>query len=197
MRNLPWLLLVLAMVSGHAAAQSVEAEWRVTNEVSPTVVPLYKQQANPFPVREEVKVEMEEPLPEDQVAAEAQYRAGVIARARDLLNSNKVFKPDTSSIVFDAYLKTGEGERVLYDDNWLAIGESIDAPVKGAQEAYDTIREVENVDADMAKTLRDELQTRLSSASTIAMKIIAITEENVVVSGGGTRLVVEIRQGGL
>ncbi|MCP5405691.1 MAG: hypothetical protein H6922_05675 [Pseudomonadaceae bacterium] len=189
------LAVILLLVVARVHAQSVEAEWRVMSDVSATRVPAYQNQPNPFPMREEIRAVVEEST--DELTAEAQRRAQTIARARALLSSNQVFRPDTSQLVFGGYLKTVNGARVLHMEKWMKEGDTIDVPVRGADKAYETIREVKEVDPDMAEKLEKELVSRLNVASNISLKLVVVTPNEVVLRGGGETVRVDVSHGGL
>lgn len=193
-RLMPFLL---ALLPAAAWPQSMDAEWRVLNEVaSPTVVPTYQGQANPFPITplpQTVKVEQQ---PEEELSEAERTKAETLASARQLINSNAVFRPSLEGIVFDGYMKGAQGERVFSEGQWHGLGSEFHVPVRGAQQAYNIIENLRNLDAALADQVTSELNARLSASKDLILKITNISNKEVTLSGQSQTFKVPVRHGG-
>jgi hypothetical protein len=195
--NLPRLaLIVFGLLPGIVFAQTMEAEWRVINTVSPSTLPDYQGQPNPFPMVALPEPVVEEAPTEPEISEEERTKAEVLARARDLINSNAVFRPNLDGLVFDGYLKGVQGEKVLARGQWHAVGGKFSVPVKGAEQAYQTIQALRDLDNALADEVTAELNQRLSASSRLDLKITSISNKEVVLSGAGGTFKVPVRQGG-
>lgn len=193
-RALPLLMLVSLLASRGALAQSVEAEWRVVSNVSATTVPRYDNGANPFPVRADAPQEPQK----DETAEDSATRkkAEALARARDLINSNKVFRPNVQGLVFDGYISGKGGEKVFHNGQWIGVGSGIQVPVKGADSAYQTIEQLKAIDKGTADEVAKELNDRLSSSPLVTLRISQISAKEVILTDKQSTYRVPVRQGG-
>lgn len=189
------VLTLLALAPGLAVAQNMEAEWRVTNTVSATQVPEYQGQPNPFPITAMPQVE-EVIIDESEADERERNKAEVLSRARALINSNAVFRPNLDGIVFDGYMKGAQGVRVFANGRWHGVGGKFSVPVRGAEQAYNTIQALRELDSALAEEVSSELNARLTSSSRLDLKITSITAKEVVLSGQGGTFKVPVRQGG-
>lgn len=194
-KRLPFLVLLALLAARGAAAQSVEAEWRVISPVSATVVPSYTAGPNPFPTRAEAA---QQPAAQEESAESvaARGKAEALARARDLIDSNKVFRPNVQGIVFDGYISGKNGDKVFRNGHWMGLGDGIQVPVKGADAAYQTIEQLKEIDPATAEEVSKELTARLTSSPLVTLKVSKISPKEVTLSDGGTTYKVPVRQGG-
>jgi hypothetical protein len=189
------LLALAALLARPALAQDVEAEWRAVSDVSATLVPGYVTgSGNPFPMR---TATTQNTKTVDEAAEEAaRTKAEALARGRKLINSDKVFLPNVEGVDFNGYVAGKGGEEVLRDNKWMAVGEAVSVPVKGAAVAYKTIEDLRQIDREMADELAKELDSRLSSSPMIKLRIVKITPKDVTLTSGKDSYTVPVRQGG-
>lgn len=190
------LLALLALLPGAAFAQNMEAEWRVINTVSATTLPDYQGLPNPFPMMAETAPVVEEVTVEPEISEAERTKAEVLARARTLIGSNAVFRANVEGIVFDGYMKGQQGEKVFAAGKWHGIGSKFNVPVKGAEQAYQIIQSLRDLDPQLADEVTGELNSRLSSSSRLELKITNISNKEVTLSGTGGPFKVPVRQGG-
>jgi hypothetical protein len=185
---------LLALLPHAALAQNMEAEWRVVNTASPTAVPDYAQQPNPFPITPEVEVVVQPVV--EEVDETERTKAEALANARALITSNAVFRPRLEGIVFDGYMKGAQGEKVFAQGRWHGVGSGFRVPVRGADQAYRTIDNLREIDAALADEVAAELNARLSTSSQLELKITKLSNKEVTLSGQGETFTVPVRQSG-
>lgn len=189
-------LTLLALAPSMALAQNMEAEWRVVSTVSPTVVPEYQGQPNPFPTIPLAQAQEEAGPTEEDISEAERTKAEILSRARALINSNAVFRPNLSGIAFDGYLKGAQGERVFAQGRWHGVGSAFSVPVAGAAQAYNTIQSLREIDPALADEVTAELNARLSASNRLELKITSVSPKEVVLSGPGGPYRLPVRQGG-
>ncbi len=191
----PLLLSLLVLAPHMAMAQNMEAEWRVVSPVSATVAPDYQGQPNPFPTVP-VAQQQERVVDEEEISETERTKAEILSRARALINSNAVFRPNLDGIAFDGYMKGAQGQRVFAQGKWHGVGSKFSVPVRGAEQAYNTIQGLREIDPALADEVTSELNARLSSSSRLDLKITSISPNEVVLSGQGGTFKVPVSQGG-
>lgn len=182
-------------------AQAVEPEWRVINATPPKVIPLYAGGENPFPqIAEENAPQptVAQPQNFDAAAEEAKMNlANALAKARSLIGSDRVYQPDLSGIRFGGRVVGDAGPKVFFNGQWVGTGKTIVVPVKGVAEAYEAIQRLEELDPELARSVSEELSNRISNVSTETLKITAIGESNVTLTGSaGKKHVISLSRSG-
>ncbi|MFZ2586551.1 MAG: hypothetical protein WAZ18_00275 [Alphaproteobacteria bacterium] len=177
----------------YANAQSVEAEWRVTNTESPTVVPAYAGQANPFPTITE-QVVVVAPTPEvSEADLKNREKADILQQARNIINGNQAFVANLDNIQFDGYMEGLRGKKVLMKGSWIGIGQTINVPVKGAKNAYAMLEKLQALDVSLANQVKAELDAKLIKKAVTDIKVVDITKEKVTLVEGSQRYEVRIK----
>lgn len=190
-----YLAITLICISlGTAHAQSQEAEWRVINEITPTIVPGYQGGPNPFPQNAAVVARA---AVMDFSTELEMTKAQTLARARELINSTQVFRPNLDGLEFGGYMSGLDGPRVFHQGEWMKVGDEISVPVRGAEAAYQVIAELKNLDKVSGERVEQELQSRLSSRPQLSLKIKKIEPKEVTLVSSDGEYRAEVSQGGL
>ena len=98
--------VVLVLLSSAAWAAD-EAQWRVTNTVTPSVVPLYHNLPSPFPTKQVAAPAAIGPTPEELLRQ--QELALSIQRTKSIINGENALQPDFSNVRVGGVLKGPQG----------------------------------------------------------------------------------------
>lgn len=173
-----------AMPVGVVLAQSLEAEWRVISEITPTTVPsLTSPLENPFPTVPIVEEPVVEEPQLDQEEIANQQKSEIIEEGRKLISNGQAYTPSVESVRFNGYINGQQGKKVLYQGSWLTEGQSIQVPVQEGARATSVLERLQALDANMAQSLEQEISQSMSHGHA-KLKIRSISDKKVVLTDG-------------
>lgn len=172
-------LCVLLLAQG-ANAQDKESAWRVINQASVTIVPNFKGEENPFPIKFAPKVEVVEEI-DYEALARAEKRASLIKELRDIIRVNDAYQASFGTRKLRGRIKGRDGEKVLIGRDWLKVGSTFEVSVGGVSDVLSKLDALKEIDPKSAAAMEKQLRTIIPSGDTIVMKIIDITTTEVLV----------------
>lgn len=152
---------------------------------SPTQLPPYVAgAANPFPTRDEVKVQAEVVVAEvDPNALRDQQKGEILEEARRLIEGNKSFTANIDNLAFGGYVEGIQGKRILHRGQWLKHGDRIAVTIKGGSNVYQLLDRLKEFDAELAQKMIQDFDTRIAKGKT-ELTVTSIGKDKVVLSEG-------------
>ena len=178
-------IILQGIIVSYGHAQTTEAEWRVVNDITPTVIPSFLLETpNPFPTKP-LPVAPPEPVVPllDEAALREQQKGEVLQTLRNIMQDKTAFTANTEGVSFSGYMEGMNGRKVLYNGRWLREGDKIDVSVKGSNEVFKMLEKLKEFDPDMAKSMSTDFQQRVSNNRT-ELKIININKGKATLSDG-------------
>lgn len=175
---------LLASMAGKVVAQSVEAEWRVSNMSDPVIVPPYGNGAvNPFPVLAEERAPVAEVVEMDPEALRSQQKSEILAEARKLIDGNNAAVARIDNLAFGGYVEGVQGKRILHRGQWLKEGARISVAIKGSNNVYQLLERLKEFDIELAEGMMKEFDARMAQGKT-ELTIVTIGKDKVVLREG-------------
>lgn len=173
----PCLGLVFAQVALSSAHAADEAQWRVINEaVTPTVVPLYRNLPNPFPVKQDAAAVQVGPTPEELMQQQALLAS--VQRTQDIVNGQDALQPDFSNVRIGGVLKGPLGWSVLMNGRWIREGSTLALPSRPTDKATKALSDLSSLDPEAAADLSSVVARRMVVSSTVSLQ--QVTSQSVV-----------------
>lgn len=180
------MLMQAAYVHAARGKREVEPRWRVSNDATPEIVPLYAGSVTPFPVREappekkKVAVQVEEKKAVSVSQRQEFYAAEILGKIRKMLMQDDIFNPDIGAVVVDAIL-TGStsGSAALIQNTWLREGDALDVPVVAAGQLFSLISDLKDLNPKLASIMEEQVSERVSQAARFSLEIVRIEKSLV------------------
>ena len=158
------------------AQQSEEPFWKVLNKREAEVIPPYKGQQNPFPMKIIVTVderEKEETV-DPALAGETAY---LLAKLRQIIDSERVTRPKIERIVIDGYLESDNDASVYVMNKWLKKGDSLDISSETMDNVEEVVSSLRAINPDLGVELIDELGEKIREHSVYKVEITKVTDQ--------------------
>jgi|GEM_PF-6898614 len=170
-------LFAIAIAAGIVWAASARAEdllWRVSNNVTPTVVPAYAGQLSPFPyIKKDVK--QVTPTLSAEELAEQKQRARALQQAELVLsNVRRALVPQLDAVRVEGVISGQAGTKVLLNNNWVGVGTHVPVPLvrsQAAQQALSMLHEYDSIAADKLEHRFADLMSRNTLVNLTVSKI--------------------------
>jgi hypothetical protein len=128
--------------------------WREINPNSATVIPTYDGGESPFPPRQQAAT----PRAEGAEIDTAALLANALSQARNLVRPANALVPMALSAA-NGLTNGAKGPRVLVRGDWLGVGDSVALRYRINPETRTALQELQQLDADAAAKLANELET--------------------------------------
>jgi hypothetical protein len=178
------LCLLGALLSFNVQAN--EPLWWVTSEESPTVVPLYGGEPNPFPTRAEPPPPVQPKLDEEATIvglSEDELRsAALLEDIRKMLASEQILTPNIFTIKIAGYLDANRAPKVLINGRWLGVGDEVRVSVTTAQKFEEMVEELKQLDRELFRTISEDIQGKMALAENYLLTITDIRPDAVTFS---------------
>lgn len=178
MRQCLLITTLLALLTSSLNAQE-NLLWKTRNAVSPTAVPMYSDQPNPFPAAPEPA----EADPNAEAAAlleQERMKEIALNNARTAVSSGQGLEPLINSLRVGGMLEGIRGARVLINNEWVGKGSQVKVRQVKSANVEQTIKALADLDESAATELTGQLNQQLSQNSFTTLTVQAITSQSVV-----------------
>lgn len=185
--------VLLSLSNTSSAQEETEAQWRVVNTVSATVIPLYNNAPSPFPAASPVSDTAVIAAAAAEELARQQSILESTKRAEILLESKQAVEPQLAGLQFRAAMQGPQGWSVLAGNNWVREGASFRVPVKASARMNGALGDLAALDAGAASSLSGRLAGKVNN-TTADLKVQHIDAQKVTLAAAGGTWQIPIRQ---